>query len=296
MAVSVLAESQDVTFAEQARHLLALAKPRLSSLVVFTAATGFALAPGESSLWVGLFTTVATTLLVASANAFNCYLEREQDARMRRTEDRPFATGKVSVRLALGIYGSLAALAVPSLAYVANPLTALFGAIAFVTYVWIYTPLKYRSTTALFVGAIPGAAPPLMGYTAATGQADAVGWLLFAVLFVWQLPHFLAISIYLRDDYERGGMKVFSIVHGFDTTRVAIVVTSVLLVGVGLLTVPLGVMSLSWGLIGTLPGLALTWLSLRGFVSKGGDLWARKVFLATLLYLPIFLSIWAIGS
>ena len=209
MAVSVLAESQDVTFAEQARHLLALAKPRLSSLVVFTAATGFALAPGESSLWVGLFTTVATTLLVASANAFNCYLEREQDARMRRTEDRPFAAGKVSVRLALGIYGSLAALAVPSLAYVANPLTALFGAIAFVTYVWIYTPLKYRSTTALFVGAIPGAAPPLMGYTAATGQADAVGWLLFAVLFVWQLPHFLAISIYLRDDYERGGMSLF---------------------------------------------------------------------------------------
>ena len=296
MAVSVLAESQELTFAEQTRNLVALAKPRLSALVIFTAATGFALAPGEHSFWIGAFTTIATTLLVASANAFNCYLEREQDARMRRTEDRPFATGKVSPKLALGVYGFLAALAVPALALVVNPLTALFGAIAFVTYVWIYTPLKYRSTTALFVGAIPGAAPPLMGYVAATGQADAVGWLLFAVLFVWQLPHFLAISIYLRDDYERGGMKVFSVVHGFATTRLAIVLTSLLLVLVGMLTIPLGVLSPIWGVIGALPGLALAWMGLRGFLSEAGDLWARKVFLATLVYLPVFLAIWAIGS
>lgn len=296
MAVSVLAESQDVTFAEQGRHLVALAKPRLSALVIFTAATGFALAPGEHSFWIGLFTTLATTLLVASANAFNCYLEREQDARMRRTEERPLASGKVSARLALGVYGTLAAISVPALAVVVNPLTALFGAIAFVTYVWIYTPLKYRSTTALFVGAVPGAAPPLMGYVAATGEADPIGWLLFALLFVWQLPHFLAISIYLRDDYERGGMKVFSIVHGFKTTRLAIVVTSLLLVLVGLLTVPLGVLSPVWGFVGAVPGLALAWLGLKGFLSEGGDLWARKVFLATLVYLPVFLAIWAIGS
>ena len=296
MAVSVLAESQDVTFAKQWRHLLALAKPRLSALVIFTAATGYALAPGEHSLWIGIFTTLATTLLVASANAFNCYLERQQDARMRRTESRPFAVGKVSPKLALGIYGALAAVAVPALTLVVNPLTGLFGAIAFITYVWIYTPLKYRSTTALFVGAVPGAAPPLMGYVAATGEADPVGWLLFAVLFVWQLPHFLAISIYLRDDYERGGMKVFSVVHGFGTTRLAIVLTSLLLVLVGMLTIPLGVLSPLWGIVGAVPGLALSWLGLRGFLTEGGDLWARKVFLATLVYLPVFLAIWAIGS
>ena len=296
MAVSVLAESQDKTIGDQAKYLVALAKPRLSTLVVFTAATGYGLAPGEHSFWIGVFTTVATTILVASANAFNCYLEREHDARMKRTEDRPFATGKISPKFALGFYGFFAAAAVPSLAYVVNPLTGLFGAIAFVTYVWIYTPLKYKSTSALFVGAVPGAAPPLMGYVAATGEADAVGWLLFAVLFVWQLPHFLAISIYLRDDYERGGMKVFSLIHGFATARLAMVLTSLLLVLVGLLTVPLGVLSPLWGIIGAVPGLVLTWLTLKGFLEKAGDLWARKVFLATLVYLPLFLAIWALGS
>lgn len=296
MAVSVLAESQDRTFGSQAKYLVALAKPRLSALVVFTAATGYGLAPGSHSFWIGVFTTVATTLLVASANAFNCYLEREHDARMKRTEDRPFATGKISPKFALGIYGLLAAAAVPALAYVVNPLTGLFGAIAFVTYVWIYTPLKYKSTSALFVGAVPGAAPPLMGYVAATGEADAVGWLLFAVLFVWQLPHFLAISMYLRDDYERGGMKVFSLIHGFATTRIAMVLTSLLLVFVGLLTVPLGVLSPLWGAIGAVPGIVLSWLTFKGFLEKSGDLWARKVFLVTLIYLPLFLAIWALGS
>ena len=121
---------------------------------------------------------------------------------MRRTEDRPFATGKVSVRLALGIYGSLQPWPCRALLCGQSPDRTLWCD-CFCDVCLIYTPLKYRSTT-LFVGAIPGAAPPLMGYTAATGQADAVGWLLFTVLFVWQLPHFLAISIYLRDDYERG--------------------------------------------------------------------------------------------
>src|SRR5439155_3385439 len=142
-----------------------------------------------------------TALVVGAANALNCYLERESDALMRRTRDRPLPAGRVEPWVALALGVGVASTSIPLLGWATNALTALLALVALVTYVGVYTPMKQRSGLALFVGAVPGAIPPLMGWTAVTGRLETGGLALFAILFCWQLPHFLAISIYLADDY-----------------------------------------------------------------------------------------------
>jgi protoheme IX farnesyltransferase len=158
--------------------------------------------------------------------------------------------------------------------------------VALVTYVAIYTPMKRRSTLALFVGAVPGAIPPLLGWTAVTGRVDAGGLALFALLFAWQLPHFLAVSLYLREDYARGGLRVFSLVHGEPATRIAIAVSAVVLVPVSLALLPLGVAGAVYGVVAAVLGTALAALALSG-VGKEGGRWARTFFLATLVHLTV---------
>ena len=183
-------------------------------MVVFTTAMGLWLAPGSIGAARTVLLLFGTALLVGSANTLNCWYERETDGLMNRTRNRPLPAGRLdpSVALALGIVG--AAFAIPILSFAINPLTALLGAIAHATYVLVYTPLKKVSPWALEVGAIPGAIPPLMGWTAATGTLSLPGWFLFGILFFWQIPHFLAIAIYLEADYRRGGFKVFSVERG----------------------------------------------------------------------------------
>jgi protoheme IX farnesyltransferase len=183
--------------------------------------------------------------------------------------------------------------ALPMLAFAANPLTALLALVALVSYAFVYTPLKRHSTAALFVGAVPGAIPPLMGWTAATGQVDARGLALFALLFVWQLPHFLAISIYLKDDYARGGLKVFALVHGERSAKVWAVATSALLVPVGMLPSALGMAGWGYGAVAALLGGGLATAAASGLrVADGETRWARNFFLSTLLYLvAVFIAL-----
>jgi protoheme IX farnesyltransferase len=268
------------------RDLVLLAKPRLSTLVVVTSAGGLALAPGQIGRARAILTVLGTAAVVGAANALNCYLEREIDGRMRRTRDRPLPAGRVEPFTALALGVMVPAFSLPVLALVANPLTALLAFVALVTYVVVYTPMKQRSTLALFVGAVPGAIPPLMGWTAVTGRVDPGGLALFALLFAWQLPHFLAVSLYLREDYARGGLKVFSIVHGEPRTRLAIAASTVLLVPVSLLLVPLGVAGAVYGALAAALGLGLAALAIAGLGKEGGA-WARTFFLATLVYLTV---------
>src|SRR6266545_4948187 len=202
-----------------ARDVLALAKPRLALLVVCTAAGGLWLAPGRRDLAAALALLVGTSAVVAAANALNNLLERDIDALMRRTRDRPLPAGRIEPWVAAAVGLGLPSIALPALAWFTNGLTATLAALALFLYAVVYTPLKQRSTLALFVGAVPGAIPPLMGWTAATGRLDAGGLALFGILFCWQLPHFLAISLYLKEDYARGGLKVFSLVHGDRATK-----------------------------------------------------------------------------
>jgi heme o synthase len=269
-----------------ARDLLLLAKPRLSGLVVLTSAGGLALAPGGIGAARAVLTILGTAAVVGAANALNNYLERDIDARMRRTRDRPLPAGRVEPFVALALGLLIPAFALPVLALAANPLTALLAFLALAIYVGVYTPMKQRSTLALFVGAVPGAIPPLMGWTAVTGRLDPGGLALFALLFAWQLPHFLAISLYLAEDYARGGLKVFALVHGERATRAWIAVTSAILVPVSLALLPLGVAGPGYGAVAAALGLALAGYAVSGAREEGGR-WARNVFLASIAYLTL---------
>jgi protoheme IX farnesyltransferase len=283
------------TASARARDLLLLAKPRLSGLVIVTSAGGLALAPGEIGRARAILALLGTAAVVGAANALNCYAERDIDGRMRRTRDRPLPAGRVEPFVALALGLMVPAFALPVLALVANPLTALLAFVALVTYVLVYTPMKQRSTLALFVGAVPGAIPPLMGWTAVTGRVDPGGLALFGLLFAWQLPHFLAVSLYLREDYARGGLKVFSIVHGERRTRAAIAASTLLLVPVSLLLVPLGVAGPAYGAVALALGVGLAALALAGLGREGGG-WARTFFLATLVYLTVLFGALLAGA
>ncbi len=274
--------------ARVAGDLLALTKPRLSGMVISTTAAGIWLAPQQPSAPRAATILVGTGMVVGAANVLNNFLERDVDARMRRTWNRPLPAGRVEPATALAIGLAMPAFAIPVLALAANPLTALLALAALVSYAFVYTPMKRWSTAALFVGAIPGAIPPLMGWTAATGSIDARGLALFALLFVWQLPHFLAISIYLREDYARGGLKVFALVHGERAAKGWAVATSAMLVPVGMLPAFLGMAGWGYGVTAALLGLGLTAATASGLrIPDGSSRWARNFFLSTLLYLVV---------
>ncbi len=271
------------------RDCISLAKPRISLLNVATTAVGLALAGGGSTtLW--LATLGGTLLLVGSANTLNQYLEREIDAKMKRTRGRPLPTGRVRPGTALALGVIQAAIAVPVLTFVANALTGLLGAIALLLYVLVYTPLKQKSVYALHVGAIPGAMPPLLGWTAATGQITAPALALFGVVFFWQIPHFLALAIALRDDYRAAGLKVMPNERGEDETRRAIVIYLVLQVLTTLALVPLGVGGPIYLAGAALLGACVVGCGMFGLWG-GGDRWARGMFLASIAYLPVLFGL-----
>jgi protoheme IX farnesyltransferase len=271
---------------QYAKDLLLLAKPRLSGLVILTTAGGLALAPGRIGAFRGTVAILGTAAVVGAANALNCWLERDVDARMRRTRDRPLPAGRIEPFVAFALGVAMPIFALPLLALVANPLTAFLAFAALAIYVAVYTPMKQRSTLALFVGAVPGAIPPLMGWTAVTGRLDAGGLALFGLLFAWQLPHFLAISIYLAEDYARGGLKVFALVHGEPATRRWIAAATVLLLAASLALLPLGVAGRGYGAVAALAGAVLLAYALSGLGKTGGR-WARNLFLATLVHLTV---------
>jgi protoheme IX farnesyltransferase len=273
-----------------ARDVAALAKPRLATLVVCTAAGGMWLAPGHRDAVRAVARLLGTTLVVGAANALNNWLEREVDRRMHRTRARPLPAGRLEPGVALALGIGVPAVALPALAWFTNGLTATLAALALFSYVVVYTPLKQRSPVALFVGAVPGAIPPLMGWTAVTGRIDLPGLALFAVLFFWQLPHFLAVSIYLKDDYARGGLKVFALVHGERAAVIATLATTVLLVPVTLWLVPLGLAGPAYGIAAAALGGGLVAFAISGLRAEVPVRWARSFFLGTLAYLTLLLA------
>ncbi len=273
--------------------LVALTKPRLSGMVVSTTAAGLWLAPEQPSAPRAAAVLLCTGMVVGAANVLNNYLERDVDRLMRRTWGRPLPAGRVEPATALALGIGMPVFAIPVLALAANPLTALLALVALVSYAFVYTPMKRFSTAALFVGAVPGAIPPLLGWTAATGSIDARGLTLFALLFVWQLPHFLAISIYLKEDYARGGLKVFALVHGERAAKVWATATSALLVPIGLLPSVLGMAGWGYGAVAAVLGGGLTLAAASGLRRPDGESrWARNFFLSTLLYLvAVFIAL-----
>jgi protoheme IX farnesyltransferase len=287
-----LAVPAEAAPAVRVTDLIALGKPRVTFMVLVTALGGMWLSPMKLELGPTLFALCALTLVFYSANALNMYLERDVDGLMARTRNRPLPAGRLAPDIALRAGLAAAVLSIGLLTFGVNPLTGLLASISLLLYVLVYTPWKRRSTLALLIGAVPGAAPPLLGWTAATGRIDPGALALFTVLFVWQIPHFHAISIFRREDYLRAGLKIMPGVRGVTATKVRIVLYAALL---GLATLPAyaaGLSSSGYLFVAAPLSFAFLVLALDGLRNRddvGDQRWARRVFLATLLHLPLVL-------
>jgi protoheme IX farnesyltransferase len=273
------------------RDLLALTKPRITTMVLVTEAAGAVLAPGHVGLGTLLLALAGTALIVGSANTLNMWWERETDGLMTRTRNRPLPAGRMSPDVALGFGLALAVVAVPML-FLVNVATALLGLASLVSYVAVYTPLKRHTHLALLVGAVPGAMPPLLGWATVTGTLGLGGLLLFAVLFLWQIPHFAAITIFRAEDYGRAGLQVVSVQHGERAARQTVALYAVLLVAMSLLFVPFGLAGAYYLPAATVLGaafLALAFRGLRAGPSLDVNRWAKRVFAFSVVYLPALL-------
>ena len=274
--------------------LVRLTKPRITGLVVATFAGGVWLAGGMPR-WRLIMTLVGTALVVSASNAINMFLERDQDRLMERTRARPLPEGRLSPESALVFGTALLCAALPLLFLAGNGLTGILASVAFFSYVVVYTPMKRQSPVALFVGAVPGAIPPLMGWTAVTGRLDAPGLVLFAILFFWQIPHFLAIAIFRSADYARAGFKVLPLEASSRATRVYILLFSVVLVGASFLLEPLRVAGVRYSAMAAVLGATLIGWGLAGFrraaqpaaERTGERAWARSLFLFSIVYLTL---------
>lgn len=269
--------------------LVALTKPRVTALVLATAAVGMGLAPGELHLGRALVMLGATVLLVGSANALNCWLERDTDAFMKRTCDRPLPAGRLDPFIAVVFAVALAAVALPVLSLSINLVTGVLGAAAIVSYVAVYTPLKYRGPVALLVGAVPGALPPLMGWTSVTGSLGWGGLSLFAIVFAWQMPHVIGLSTYRRNDYAAAGIRVLPLVAGVPAARRHAIAWALAMLPIGAAPYLLGLagpyyLATSLALGGWYVAAALAPI---GASDDEADRWGRKLFLISLFYIPV---------
>jgi len=269
------------------RAVVALAKPRITGMVIITFAGGLWLAPGHIAGWRAVMTLVGTALLVAASNTFNMYLERDVDPLMERTRDRPLPRAALSPETALAFGTLLACAAVPLIFLGGNLLTGILGLFALGSYVVVYTPLKRHSAIALFVGAVPGALPPLMGWTAVTGRLDPAGLALFSILFLWQIPHFLAIATYRAADYARAGFKVLPLAISTRATRATIVLFSVGLVAATIALEPLRVAGVGYLLCAALLGAVFIGWAAAGFRRAAAGAWARSLFFYSIVYLTL---------
>lgn len=275
---------------------LALAKPRLNMLVIATTCVGFYLgAAGQFDVVTLVGVLVGTALVAAGSAALNQLHERDIDALMIRTRTRPLPEGRLQPFEA-GWFGSTAAIGgLLVLTVTANALAALVAAVTLVTYLAVYTPLKRRTPMSTLVGAVPGALPPVIGWAAARGELGADAWALFAIVFVWQIPHFFAIAWLYREDYARAALPLLTVleVDGLKTGVIAAVSAGVLL-PVSWLPSLVGLTE-SWYVVGaTVVGLPFVALAVR-FALRRTDLNARRLFFGSLIYLPVLWSLIIIG-
>jgi protoheme IX farnesyltransferase len=280
---------ESLTFRERAAAYVELTKPRITFLIVLTAAAGFCLAaPSGAFNYLSFINGMVGIALLSSGIAtLNQYMERHLDARMRRTARRPLPTGKISPAQALLFGTGLTLVAEAYLALLVNPLTAALGLTVIGGYLFLYTPLKTRTTLSTAIGAFPGAMPPLMGWTAATGEVTIGAWALFAILFLWQFPHFFAIAWMYKEDYARAGICMLPVVEPTGRlTAQQIVVNTLMLLPVSLAPTALGIAG-SVYLVGALIlGVLFLYSGIACAVSKT-RVSARRLLLASVVYLPL---------
>jgi protoheme IX farnesyltransferase len=271
---------------------VALAKPRLNLLVVLTTLAAFHLGSGPGiELAVLLHTVVGTALVASAAAALNQVMEREVDGRMRRTRKRPLPEGRLQPAEAIVFAAALGATGLAELAWKVNPLSSIVALVTLVSYLVVYTPLKPRTPLSTIVGAVPGALPPLIGWAAARGELTAGGWMFFTIVFLWQVPHFLAIAWLYRDDYERAGLPLLPVVEpdGASTGR-QVLLYSAALVPASLLP-GIGGIAGGWYLAGAIVlGSGFVLLGIQ-FARRRETAHARRLFVGSIIYLPL---LWAL--
>lgn len=282
-------------FGTVARDYLELSKARIVFMILITTGAGYLLAGSFS--WLGFLNTLIGTALVAGGtNALNQYWERDLDSKMARTRKRPLPSGRISDRSALVYSVGISVVGIAYLALLVNPLASLLTLSTLLSYVFIYTPMKTRSTWCTLVGAVPGAMPPLIGWAGATGTLSISAWLMFGLMFMWQMPHFLAIAWIYRDDYTRAGFEMVSVGddEGVRTSRQA-VVYSVALLAVSVVPWFLGLANVAYFAGALLSGGALLWLS-GVFARERTMIAAKKLFMMSNVYLLVIMTLLLAGS
>ena len=268
-----------------------LTKPRMNFLVVITTMVGYYMAARNWGDWSRLLYALAgTALTAAGSSVFNQFVERKLDVKMKRTQDRPLPGGRVKPLDALLFGLALSVMGVGILALFVNLLTAALGALTLLLYVFLYTPAKQRTSLCTIIGAVPGAIPPVMGFTAVQNAITPTAMSLFAILFIWQMPHFLAIAILYRDDYALGGFRMLPVVDKrMNITARQIVLYSVSLIPVSLLPVLLRLAGTTYFLAALVLGIAFCGFAVLCARSRNrAD--ARQLFLASIVYLPALLT------
>jgi heme o synthase len=292
MKESIQTRLSAVSEASRPGLYLELTKPDVSFLVVMSTAAGYALGSVGPLDWLRMAHTVlGTTLVAAGTSALNHYLERDTDALMRRTMSRPLPSGQLNPHEAFLFGISFIALGTIYLGAATNALAALLGIITSATYLFAYTPLKRITTFATTIGAIPGAVPPLIGWAAARGTLSLEAWILFAVLFLWQFPHFDAIAWMYREDYGRAGIQMLPVVDR-DGTRTfrEILTTAALLVPVSMLPAVTGLAGVRYFFGAFVLGAILVKICLWASAEKT-SVRAKWLMHATVLYLPLLLGL-----
>ena len=276
---------------------VALTKPRIVGFIVLTAVAGLWLAPGAPPLVPLLHLVVGTALVAAGTCALNQVVERDVDGLMRRTRGRPLPAGRVSVPVATAYAWLLSLSGISWLLVFTNALTAGLAAVTLLSYVFLYTPLKRRTSLATLVGAVPGALPILGGWTAAGGPITFGAAALFWTLFLWQLPHFLALAWLYRDDYAHAGLRMLSVQdrdHRVTFRQAALYAAALL--PVSLIPALVGIAGPVYFVGALLLGTWLVWASVRAVLTADVDRAARQLFLASVIYLPLLLLLMVVNA
>jgi len=287
---------EPLSMREKMAAYVELTKPRITFLIVLTAAAGFCLgSPGALNYLVFANAMIGIALLSSGIATLNQFMERDLDGLMRRTATRPLPTGKLAPLEAFLFGLSLTVIAEIYLAVLVNPLTAALGLTVVAGYLFAYTPLKTRTTLSTAVGAFPGAMPPLIGWAAASNSMSVSAWVLFAILFLWQFPHFLAIAWMYREDYGRAGIVMLPVVEPDGrVTGQQIVVYTLMLLPVSLLQTFLGIAGQIYFYGAIVLGLLFLYASLCAAFSKSRQQ-ARRLLLASVIYLPLLFALMVIN-
>ncbi len=274
--------------------LMDLFKPKLTILVVVTLLIGVFLAPIRLNIIWLFISLIAIWFQAAGSLSLNCYIEREADKLMERTRDRPLPAGRLKPEVALYWGWGLILVGTSILIFSANLLTASLGLFSALSYIYLYTPLKLKTPYALYVGAVPGALPTLMGWTTVTDSVSGPGLYLFGILFLWQIPHFMAISLYRKNEYGMASFLTFAQTHSFEFLRMNITIYSLILMLYGMIPYFSGWRSENYFWAAITISVILLGFALYGFLvreqTKIND-WARSYFWATLFYLPLILGV-----